>query len=134
LKQSSVDARKVKNVSGRKNDVLDCQWLQELESYGLLAGAFRPADEIVILRGYMRQRQMLVKTAAIHIQHMQKALQQMNLRLDNVVADITGQTGMRILKALLAISWLDFTTGSSNTVKNTSRLVPECTKRSTESE
>jgi transposase len=97
-----VDARKVKNVSGRKNDVLDCQWLQELESYGLLAGAFRPADEIVILRGYMRQRQMLVKTAAIHIQHMQKALQQMNLRLDNVVADITGQTGMRILKALLA--------------------------------
>ena len=59
-----VDARKVKNVSGRKNDVLDCQWLQELESYGLLAGAFRPADEIVILRGYMRQRQMLVKTAA----------------------------------------------------------------------
>ena len=102
FKVKLVDARKVKNVSGRKNDVLDCQWLQELESYGLLAGAFRPADEIVILRGYMRQRQMLVKTAAIHIQHMQKALQQMNLRLDNVVADITGQTGMRILKALLA--------------------------------
>ena len=102
FKVKLVDARKVKNVSGRKNDVLDCQWLQELESYGLLAGAFRPADEIVILRGYMRQRQMLVKTAAIHIQHMQKALQQMNLRLDNVVADVTGQTGMRILKALLA--------------------------------
>ena len=97
-----VDARKVKNVSGRKSDVLDCQWLQQLESFGLLAGAFRPSDEIVVLRGYMRQREMLVKSASTHIQHMQKALQQMNLRLDNVVSDITGQTGMRILKALLS--------------------------------
>jgi len=88
-----VDARKVKNVSGRKSDVLDCQWLQQLESYGLLAGAFRPPDEIVVLRSLMRQREMLVKSAGIHIQHMQKALQQMNLRLDNVVSDITGQTG-----------------------------------------
>lgn len=96
-----VDARKVKNVSGRKSDVLDCQWLQQLESYGLLAAAYRPADEIIVLRGYMRQRAMLVKSAASHIQHMQKALQQMNLRLDNVVSDITGQTGMRILKAIL---------------------------------
>lgn len=96
-----VDARKVKNVTGRKSDVLDCQWLQQLESYGLLAGAFRPPDEIVILRGYMRQREMLVRSASTHIQHMQKALQQMNLRLDNVVSDITGQTGMRILKAVL---------------------------------
>jgi transposase len=97
-----VDARKVKNVTGRKSDVLDCQWLQQLESYGLLAGAFRPADEIVVLRGYMRQREMLVKSASTHLQHMQKALQQMNLRLDNVVSDITGQTGMHILKAILA--------------------------------
>lgn len=97
-----VDARKVKNVSGRKSDVLDCQWLQQLESYGLLEGAFRPADEIVVLRGYMRQREMLVKSAATHIQHTQKALQQMNLRLDNVVSDITGQTGMRIMKAIIA--------------------------------
>jgi transposase len=97
-----VDARKVKNVSGRKSDVLDCQWLQQLESYGLLQAAYRPADEIVVLRGYVRQREMLVKSAASHIQHMQKALQQMNLRLENVVSDITGQTGMRILKAILA--------------------------------
>jgi transposase len=96
-----VDARKVKNVSGRKSDVLDCQWLQQLESYGLLQAAYRPADEIIVLRGYMRQRAMLVKNAASHIQHMQKALQQMNLRLDNVVSDITGQTGQRILKAIL---------------------------------
>lgn len=96
-----VDARKVKRVTGRKSDVLDCQWLQQLESYGLLAGAFRPPDEIVVLRSFMRQREMLVKSAATHIQHMQKALQQMNLRLDNVVSDITGQTGMRILKAII---------------------------------
>jgi transposase len=96
-----VDPGRARNVSGRKSDVLDCQWLQQLHSYGLLAGAFRPADEIVVLRGYTRQREMLVKSAATHIQHMQKALQQMNLRLDNVVSDITGATGMRILKALL---------------------------------
>src|SRR6185503_13951589 len=96
-----VDARKVRNVSGRKSDVLDCQWLQQLESYGLLQAAYRPKDEIVVLRGYVRQREMLVKSASSHIQHMQKALQQMNLRLDNVVSDITGQTGMRILKAII---------------------------------
>lgn len=96
-----VDARKVKNVSGRKSDVLDCQWLQQLESYGLLQAAYRPKDEILVLRAFMRQRAMLVKSAASHIQHMQKALQQMNLRLDNVVSDITGQTGQRILKAIL---------------------------------
>jgi hypothetical protein len=101
FKVKLVDARKVKNVSGRKSDVLDCQWLQQLESYGLLQAAYRPADEIIVLRGYMRQRGMLVQSAASHIQHMQKALQQMNLRLDNVVSDITGQTGMRILKAIL---------------------------------
>ena len=97
-----ADARKVKNVSGRKSDVLDCQWLQQLESYGLLQAAYRPADEIVVLRSYLRQREMLVKSAATHMQHRQKALQQMNLRLDNVVTDITGQTGRRIIKAVLA--------------------------------
>ncbi len=97
-----VDARKVKNVSGRKSDVLDCQWIQQLHSYGLLHAAFRPTDEICVLRGYHRQREMLVKSAATHIQHMHKALQQMNLRLDNVVTDITGQTGMRIIRAILA--------------------------------
>lgn len=96
-----VDARHVKNVSGRKSDVLDCQWLQQLHSYGLLQAAFRPPDEICVLRGYHRQREMLIKSAASHIQHMHKALQLMNLRLDNVVTDITGQTGMRIIKAIL---------------------------------
>jgi transposase len=97
-----VNARHVKNVSGRKSDVLDCQWLQQLHTYGLLQGAFRPADEIVVLRSYLRQRTMLVQGAATHIQHMQKALQQMNLVLHQVVADITGVTGMTIIRAILA--------------------------------
>ena len=97
-----VDARRVKNVSGRKSDVLDCQWVQELHTYGLLAKAFRPAEEVCVLRGYLRQKEMLVQTAAMHIQHMQKALQQMNLLLHNVVSDITGATGMKILKAIIA--------------------------------
>ena len=65
-----VDARKVQNVSGRKSDLLDCQWLRQRHSYGLLAGAFRPANEILPLRAYLRQRQILVEYAAKHIQHM----------------------------------------------------------------
>ena len=97
-----VDARHVKNVSGRKSDVLDCQWLQQLHTYGLLAGAFRPPDEVCVLRSYLRQREMLTRAASMHIQHMQKALQQMNLLLHNVVSDITGVTGMKIIKAILA--------------------------------
>jgi len=97
-----VDARHVKNVSGRKSDVLDCQWLQQLHTYGLLAGAFRPPDEICVLRSYLRQKEMLTQAASMHIQHMQKALQQMNLLLHNVVSDITGVTGMKIIKAILA--------------------------------
>jgi len=97
-----VDARHVKNVSGRKSDVLDCQWLQQLHTYGLLAGAFRPPDEVCVLRSYLRQREMLRQVASQHIQHMQKALQQMNLLLHNVVSDITGVTGMKIIKAILA--------------------------------
>lgn len=97
-----VDARHVKNVSGRKSDILDCQWLQELHTYGLLRGAFRPPDEICVLRSYMRQREMLTQASSMHIQHMQKALQQMNLLLHNVVSDITGVTGMKIIKAIIA--------------------------------
>jgi len=97
-----VDARRVKNVPGRKTDVLDCQWLQELHTYGLLRGAFRPADQICVLRSYVRQRSMLVAYASHHIQHMQKALEQMNLKLAHVVSDITGVTGMGIIKAILS--------------------------------
>lgn len=96
-----VDARQTKNVSGRKSDMLDCQWQRELHTLGLLKGAFRPADEVCVMRGYMRQREMLVQASTMHIQHMQKALTHMNLRLGNVVSDITGMTGMKIIKAII---------------------------------
>ena len=96
-----VDARHVKNVSGRKSDVLDCQWLQQLHTYGLLSGAFRPPEQLCAVRSYARQREMLTQAAAQHIQHMQKALQQMNLLLHNVVSDITGVTGMKIIKDIV---------------------------------
>ena len=97
-----VDARHVKHVSGRKSDVLDCQWLQQLHTYGLLQGAFRPAEEIAVLRSYLRQRATLIRYAAAHVQHMQKALQQMNVLLHQVVRDITGLTGMTIIRAIVA--------------------------------
>jgi len=96
-----VNARHVKNVPGRKSDVLDCQWLQQLHTYGLLRGAFRPVEQVCTLRAYVRQRVTLVRSAASYIQRMQKALAQMNLQLHNVVTDITGVTGMRIIKAIL---------------------------------
>jgi hypothetical protein len=96
-----VNARHVKNVSGRKTDVLDCQWLQQLHTYGLLEGAFRSPEQVTALRAYMRQRGTLVRYAGSHIQHMQKALRQMNLLLDNVVSDITGKTGMTIIRAIV---------------------------------
>ncbi len=91
-----VNARHVKNVSGRKSDVLDCQWLQQLMSYGLLSGAFRPTDEICMLRAVSRQRDMLLASQGRHIQHMQKALTQMNVQLANVISDIVGETGQKI--------------------------------------
>jgi transposase len=97
-----VDARHVRNVSGRKSDILDCQWVQQLHTFGLLRGAFRPTDEISVLRSYVRQKEMLTQAASMHIQHMQKALQQMNVLLHNVVSDITGLTGMTIIKAIVA--------------------------------
>jgi len=73
-----INARHVKNVSGRKSDVLDCQWIQQLMTYGLLSGAFRPGEEVCVLRSLWRQRSMLLKSQARHVQHMQKALTQMN--------------------------------------------------------
>jgi transposase len=96
-----VDARQLKRVPGRKSDVLDCQWLQQLHTFGLLAGAFRPDDQICVLRSYMRQRAMLAQYAGQHVQHMQKALVQMNLQLAVVLEDITGATGMKIIRAVL---------------------------------
>jgi hypothetical protein len=97
-----VNARQVKNVPGRKTDVLDCQWLQQLHTYGLLNGAFRPADQVCALRAVSRQQQTMVRYCSAHVQHMQKALTQMNVLLHNVVSDITGLTGMRIIQAILA--------------------------------
>ena len=97
-----VDPRQLKHVPGRKTDVLDCQLIQQLHTFGLLAAAFRPAAEICVLRSYLRQRGMLVRYAAHHIQHMQKALEQMNLKLSHVVSDIAGQTGQAIIRAMLA--------------------------------
>jgi transposase len=96
-----VNARHVKNVPGRKTDVLDCQWLQQLHSYGLLRGSFRPEDRICVLRSYIRQRDNLVKSAGAHIQRMQKALEQMNIQLHKVITDIIGVTGIRIIEAIL---------------------------------
>jgi transposase len=97
-----VDTHQLRRVPGRKTDVLDCQWLQQLHSYGLLAGAFRPDDQICVLRSYMRQRAMLVTYAGQHVQHLQKALVQMNVQLGLVLEDVTGATGLRIIRAILA--------------------------------
>lgn len=97
-----VNARHVKTVPGRKSDVLDCQWLQQLHSYGLLAGSFRPADQVCVLRSYIRQRDTLIKSASAHIQRMQKALIQMNVQLHRVISDISGTTGLAIIRAIVA--------------------------------
>lgn len=97
-----VNARHVKNVPGRKSDVADCQWLQHLHSVGLLRGSFHPPQAVRAVRALLRHRDSLVKMAAAHVQHMQKALTQMNLQLHHVISDITGQTGLAILDAILA--------------------------------
>lgn len=97
-----VNARDVKHVPGRKSDVNDAQWLQQLHAYGLLRGSFRPREGLVQLRAYLRHRERLVEYAASHIQHMQKALMQMNVQLHYAVTDITGVTGMRIIRAIVS--------------------------------
>ena len=102
LEVNLVNAHHVKTVPGRKSDVLDCQWLQKLHTFGLLSASFRPEDQVCILRSYIRQRDTLIKEAATHIQRMQKALIQMNLQLHKVVSDITGTTGMAIIRAMVS--------------------------------
>jgi transposase len=97
-----VNSRATRQVSGRKSDVLDCQWIWQLMSHGLLRGAFRPPDAVCGLRAYVRQRATKVAEQARCVQHMQKALTQMNVQLDNVVSDLTGKTGMAILRAIVA--------------------------------
>jgi transposase len=96
-----VDARKVKNVSGRKDDDGDAEWLQKLHTFGLLSAAFRPVDSICVVRAYQRQRTMLVNETSRHIQHMHKALTQMGLQVQHAIRDITGVTGMKIVRCIL---------------------------------
>ncbi|WCR59344.1 MAG: hypothetical protein PG978_001220 [Wolbachia endosymbiont of Ctenocephalides felis wCfeF] len=101
LEVKLVNARHVKNVPGRKSDVQDCQWLQQLHSYGLLHGSFRPDNQMCVLRSYVRQRKNLTESASTHVLRMQKALIQMNVQLHKVIRDITGVTGMKIIKAII---------------------------------
>ena len=97
-----VNAKSVKTVPGRKSDVLDCQWLQQLHSYGLLSASFVPEGEIAVLRSYLRQRENLIQSSSTHIQRMQKTLTQMNLQLHKVISDITGVTGLNIIRAIIS--------------------------------
>ena len=101
LKPCLVDARHLKNVPGRRTDWQECQWLRYLHSVGLLRAAFRPEDEVCAIRALMRHRQSLVEMASHHVQHMQKALTQMNLQIHHVINDLTGVTGMAIIDAIL---------------------------------
>jgi hypothetical protein len=89
-------------VPGRKSDVSDCQWIQYLNSVGLLRASFWPPDTICAIRTLWRHRGSLLETAAEHILHMQKALRQMNLQLHHVLSDITGTSGQAILDAILS--------------------------------
>ncbi len=96
-----TNARDARAVPGRKTDVNDAQWLQRLHACGLLRASFRPGRDIAALRVYLRLRERHLDYAAAHIQHMQKALTFMNLQLHHVVADVTGITGMKIIRAIV---------------------------------
>jgi transposase len=101
LRPVVVNPRYAKNMSGKKGDIPDCQWMQKLHTYGLFANSFRPTEPVRVLRTYMRQRESLVHGASQSIQHMQKALTEMNVQLANVISDISGETGLRIIDAIL---------------------------------
>src|SRR5438445_3772552 len=97
-----VNAQHVHHVPGRKSDVLDCQWLQYLHSVGLLRPSFRPEQAVCEIRSLMRHRESLVQMACVHVQHMHKSLDQMNLQIHHVISDITGVTGLAIVDAIVA--------------------------------
>jgi len=97
-----VSARSLRRIPGRKSDVLDCQWIQTLHSYGLLESSFRPEADLVALRALLRHRAQLLEHRAPHILHMQKALLQMNIQLSQVLSDVTGTTGQAIIRAIVA--------------------------------
>jgi transposase len=102
LKPCLVNARHMKNVPGRRTDWHECQWLQYLHSVGLLRGAFRPEADVCAMRVLLRHRGELVQAASQHVQHMHKALTQMNVQIQHVISDITGRTGLAIVEAILA--------------------------------
>lgn len=97
-----ISSRSLRRVAGRKSDISDAQWIQTLHTYGLLEGSFRPQGELVALRTLLRHRSQLVEHRSPHIQHMQKALLQMNVQLSQAVSDVTGMTGQKIIRAILA--------------------------------
>src|SRR5690349_6388244 len=99
---AGVSSRSLRRVAGRKSDISDAQWIQTLHSYGLLEGSFRPQGDLVALRTLLRHRSQLVEHRSPHIQHMQKALLQMNVQLSQAVTDVTGMTGLKIIRAILA--------------------------------
>src|ERR1017187_1408067 len=96
-----VNPGQAKNVAGRKSDVQDCQWIQRLHTYGLLQGSFRPEDKYCVVRTYLRYRDELVGARSTQCQHLQKALQQMNVQLHHVLSDVAGVSGWRIIQAIL---------------------------------
>jgi hypothetical protein len=104
IKVCLVNARHVKNVPGRKSDVRDCQWLQYLHSVGLLRASYRPDQAVCSARSIYRFRQRLLIQGAQHLQHMQAALDQMNIKLHHVINDLSGQTELRLFKPFSMVS------------------------------
>jgi len=113
-----INARQIKNVPGKKTDIIDCQWIQQLHTYGLLSSSFRPEEDMCALRSLVRQREMLVKYRSFHIQHIQKNMEMMNIKLCSVLKDITGKTGMNIIRAIV--------NGERDTVKLAQFRDPRC--------
>ena len=97
-----ISSRSLRRIPGRKSDVLDCQWIQTLHSYGLLESSFRPEADLIALRTLLRHRAQLIEHRAPHIQHMQKALLQMNIQLSQALSDVAGVTGLAIIRAIIA--------------------------------
>lgn len=102
MKVCLVNARYLKGLPGRKSDVQDCQWMRDMHRIGLTRASFRPKEDIVALRGYMRQRDNLINQRAVQVNIMQKTMVEMNVGLDMVLSDVTGMTGLRIMRAIAA--------------------------------
>src|SRR4030067_1322381 len=116
-----ISSRSLRRVPGRKSDIQDAQWIQTLHSYGLLESSCRPQGELVAMRTLLRHRAQLLEHRSPHIQHMQKALLQMNVQLSQAVTDVTGVTGQTIIRAILA--------GERSPQELASMREPGCKKR-----